>query len=117
MKTTDLEFEVQYYTWLSDLLTIFDLIRTNKHAEFTKDEVIEFTLKKNSLIAHFTTISDEVAIQFAEYLKELGFNAGEFKNGEVIVDFDYEHDGKYLDNDLYNKLLNLIKDELNVYPY
>ena len=100
MKTTDLEFDVQYYTWLSDLLTIFDLIRTNKHAEFTKDEVIEFTLKKNSPIAHFTTISDEVAIQFAEYLKELGL-----------------HDGKYLDNDLYNKLLNLIKDELNVYPY
>ena len=56
MKTTDLEFDVQYYTWLSDLLTIFDLIRTNKHAEFTKDEVIKFTLKKNSLIAHFTTI-------------------------------------------------------------
>ena len=75
MKTTDLEFDVQYYTWLSDLLTIFDLIRTNKHAEFTKDEVIEFTLKKNSPIAHFTTISDEVAIQFAEYLKDT--NGGE----------------------------------------
>lgn len=117
MKTMDIEFNLQYYMWVSDMLTIFELIRKNKHSEFTKDEIIEFSLAKNSLIAHFKTISNEVAKEFAEYLKDLGFNCGDYKN-DVIVDFDYKKgDGKYISDDIYKEIMNSIKDILNVYPY